>query len=92
MTSKVDIYKVFGVAKTESNECRIQKMDVTANPFDDDNTDTIYAVAIETFGDAPELANIEIITSDVDKGKALYYRIVESWLFDIQRAVWFPNE
>lgn len=88
MSKEYDVYHIYGTASKHNPGPKVRKDNYPRQYEDSEITNSILSITITSYGDAPELAYIEILTVNEHDGKRAFNRIVYDWQQRAKHAAW----
>ena len=88
MTKEYYVFHVYGTASEQNPGPLVRKENYPRVYNDSEITNGILSIDITSYGDAPNLAYVEIVAVDEHLGKRAFYRTVDEWRKRFNHAGW----
>jgi hypothetical protein len=83
-----NIYHVYGTASHENPGPKVRKDNYPSQREDTEITNDILSITIGSYGDAPDLAYVEVVAVDEHAGKRAFHRAVYEWQNRTRKELW----
>lgn len=91
MSREYNVYHVFGTTSKHNPGPKVRKDNRVHTYSDHEITNDLLSVTITSYGDAPELAYVEVVSVDEHAGKRAFHRTVYEWQQRTRRESWGEN-
>ncbi|MCA1807337.1 MAG: hypothetical protein LC687_05760 [Actinobacteria bacterium] len=88
MTKEYSVYHVYGTASKHNPGPKVRKENYPSQYEDAELTNGVLSITITSYGDAPELAYVEVVAVDEHQGKRAFNRTVYDWQTRAKHAAW----
>jgi len=83
-----NVYHVFGTTSKQNPGPKVRKDNRVHQYEDNELTNNLLSITITSYGDAPELAYVEVVTTDEHAGKRAFHRTVYEWQQKTMNEAW----
>lgn len=83
-----DVYYVYGTASKENPGPKVRKDNYPSQREASEISNNILSITISSYGDAPELAYVEVVAVDEHAGKRAFHRVIYDWQSRAKYAAW----
>lgn len=83
-----NVFYVYGTASKQNPGPKVRKDNYPSQREESEITNGILSVNISSYGDAPELAYVEVVAVDEHLGKRAFERAVYEWQNNTKERIW----
>ena len=83
-----NVYHVFGTTSKQNPGPKVRKDNRVHQYEDSELTNNLLSITITSYGDAPELAYVEVVSTDEHAGKRAFHRTAYEWQQKTMNEAW----